>query len=129
MGKTKHGKTSPPAAQPAIYYSLHTLLETIRVIKLYEDPLCTLLHDIQSAGGASAEVAQELRTMLDEMPAAAYTLELDGVRRTLDEAGGASEGHRTQDGRAAGKLRTQTPARAKGPAKRTARPKTSPVRG
>lgn len=83
MGKTKKSKVSTAPAQPALYYSLHTLLETIRLIKVYEDPLCTLLHAIQTAGDSSPEVEQELQTLLDEMPSGAYLLELDGLRETL----------------------------------------------
>ena len=83
MGKTKSGKASPAPEQPAIYYSLHTLLETIRLIKKYEDPLCTLLHAIQTSGGAGFEVEQELQTLLDEMPSEAYPLELHALRDTL----------------------------------------------
>lgn len=83
MGKTKRSKAPPAPVQPAIYYSLHTLLETIRGIKAYEDILCTLLHAIQTAGNASPEIETELQAVLDEMPAEAYAQELHGVRRML----------------------------------------------
>ncbi len=86
MGKTKKSAIPPSPVQPEIYYSLHTLLETIRVIKIYEDPLCTLLHDIRTTGGASSEVERELQSLLDEMPSAAYTLELDDLRGKLAQA-------------------------------------------
>ncbi len=85
MGKTKHSRTSPAPTQDPLYYKLHTLLETIRMIKVYEDPLCTLLHAIQTAGKASPEVEQELHSLLEEMPAEAYTLELHGVRALLTD--------------------------------------------
>ena len=91
MGKTKKTATPAAPARPAIYYSLHTLLETIRVIKVYEDPLCTLLHAIRSAGSASPEVEGELQLVLDEMPSAAYAQELNEVRGLLAQETGPSQ--------------------------------------
>ncbi len=86
MGKTTKAATPPAPAQSAIYYRLHTLLETIRVIKVYEDPLCTLLHAIRTAGSASGEVEHELGLLLEEMPAAAYAAELNDVRGLLAQS-------------------------------------------
>ncbi len=99
MGKTKHSRTSPAPTQDPLYYKLHTLLETIRVIKVYEDPLCTLLHAIQTAGKASPEVEQELYSLLEEMPAEAYTLELHGVRAQLTD-GLPTTGHVAKENQA-----------------------------
>ena len=114
MGKTKQGKASPAPVQPALYYSLHTLLETIRVIKVYEDPLCTLLHAIQTAGHASREVEQELQGLLEEMPSQAYLLELDGLRGALGK--GLPEA--SPSGTSA---RSKTPGKPKLPARQAAK--------
>ena len=114
MGKTKQSRTSPTPTQAPLYYKLHTLLETIRVIKVYEDPLCTLLHAIQTAGKASPEIEQELHSLLDEMPAEAYALELHGIRSQLTD-GLPATGH------AAEKNQPSLSGKAQGPAKRANR--------
>ena len=67
-----------------MYYRLHALLETIRAIKGYEDPLCSLLHTIQTTGAASPEVEGELEELLDAMPSYAYAEELAALREVLD---------------------------------------------
>ncbi len=89
MGKTRKREPvqalSGPALPP-VFYRLHTLLETVRVIKSYEDPLCTLLHAIKTAGDTSPEVERELQELLDEMPAAGYPREMDCVRELLETA-------------------------------------------
>lgn len=88
MGKRSKraaGQQHEPERPSAVYYRLHTFLETIRVIKGYEDQLCTLLHAIKTRGGMGAEVETELRELLDEMPSAAYGQELQGVRTLMAE--------------------------------------------
>lgn len=82
--KPKVDAESSPQTAPAMYYRLHTFLETIRVIKGYEDPLCTLLHAIQTNGGTSPETENELLDLLEEMPGAVYTLERNSVLDLLD---------------------------------------------
>lgn len=83
MAKVKKSEIPTATAQSSLYYSLHSLLETIRVIKTYEDPLCTLLHAIHTAGNPSHEEEQELYALLDEMPSESYALELHGLRAAL----------------------------------------------
>ena len=110
MGKTKQSRTSPTPTQAPLYYKLHTLLETIRVIKVYEDPLCTLLHAIQTAGKATPEVEQELRSLLEEMPAEAYPLELHSVRRHLAD-GSPAIGHAGRKGEASASSKAKVPGK------------------
>lgn len=101
MARTKRNPTqtvTPPAPSP-LYYRLHALLQTIRVIKTCEDPLCTLLHAIQNAGATPPEVAIELKELLDLLPSSAFAEELHAVRDTLH----------TSDEEAAG-LAAPTPA-------------------
>lgn len=103
-------------ARPSIYYRLHTLLETIRAIKGFEDPLCTLLHAVETAGGTTAEVESELGELLERMPSSSYGLERDQV---LDMLGALP---------ASPAKRTDSPAKQSGPAKRLSSPaKSSPA--
>ena len=77
--------TRPPAA-PAIFYRLHALLETVRSIAVYEDHLCTLLHEVQTHGTVAPELTTDLHFLLDEMPApATYLEQVEATRRTLPE--------------------------------------------
>lgn len=124
MGKTKKRVTPSAPARPAIYYSLHTLLETIRVIKVYEDPLCTLLHAIRTAGSISAEVEGELQLVLDEMPSAAYAHELNDVRALLSQRTGPSQKLVPPETGA-----EQVPKQTRTPPKRAVKSRSAPRRG
>lgn len=110
MGKQKQSRTSPAPAQGPLYYKLHTLLETIRVIKTYEDPLCTLLHAIQTTANAIPEVERELKSLLEEMPAEAYAMELHGVRTQLAE-GFAPSDHARKGDQAIASVKPKVPAK------------------
>ena len=81
--KSNATQTVTPLAPSPLYYRLHALLQTIRVIKTYEDSLCTLLHAIQNASATPAEVAGELKELLDMLPSSVYTEELRAVRDAL----------------------------------------------
>ena len=111
----KSAGNSPQPLPAPLFYPLHALLETIRVIKTYEDPLCTLLHAIQTGATAASgpgepQVEHELRELLEEMPSAAYVDEMHAVRSLL----GTSN---TADGKPARAVFKQSPIARKQPAK------------
>ncbi len=88
LARKSAGNFPQPVPAP-LFYPLHALLETIRVIKTYEDPLCTLLHAIQTGAAAGSgpgklQIEHELRELLDEMPSAAYVDEMHAVRSLID---------------------------------------------
>ena len=63
----------------ALVSSLNALLHTMRCIEQHESQLCTLMHEIRSAGTLSTDVQEELRTLLDQIPHREYTDDLDSV--------------------------------------------------
>ena len=63
----------------ALVSSLNALLHTMRCIEQHEPQLCTLMHEVRSAGTLSPDVQEELRILLDEMPHGEYTHDLNSV--------------------------------------------------
>ena len=73
------------ARQPELYYRVHSLLHTVRLIGQHEDQLCSLLHEVETAGKGTPVINQELRTLLDEIPSIEYQQELNALHESLGE--------------------------------------------
>ena len=99
-------ETSDAQRQPELYYRVHSLLHTVRSIGQHEDELCGLLNEIQSEGGASAMVDQELRALLDEIPSSEYQVQLDALYASLGEPKRAARGRAS--------VKAVQPAKSKG---------------
>ncbi len=83
----KKAKKAVGEQHPQVYYRLHALLHTVRVIGQYEDQLCTLLHEMKSTGAVDRKLHRELLGILDEMPSLAYQADLQTVRAELGGTG------------------------------------------
>ena len=68
---------------PQLYYRAHALLNTVRCIAQHEDRLCILLHEMKRRGTVGAAMSKELRTLLGEMPAEEYAVDLRAVEEEL----------------------------------------------
>jgi hypothetical protein len=55
----------------------------MRCIAQYEDALCGLSHELKEAGAPSPELLDELREILEKIPAHDYLTDLDSVRAIL----------------------------------------------
>jgi len=67
------------------YHHLDALLHTMRCISQYEDILCELSHEAKRAGDLSPEISEELRGILEKIPAHEYVLDLEAVKGALVE--------------------------------------------
>ena len=63
---------------------MNTLLHLVRNIAHYEDQLCTILHEIKSAGAADEGLSHELAEVLEDMPSTDYTQTVEAVRAVLN---------------------------------------------
>lgn len=79
----KTSRRSKIASATPLFYRLHALLETVRTIAQYEDQLCSLAHEAQSAGALTPEATEELHALLLDLPASSYHAELDALHETL----------------------------------------------
>ncbi len=78
-----------PAANPQIndlIYRINTLLHTMRAIARHEDQLCTLMTEIRTSGLVNETLDQDLRDLLEQMPAHEYLDDVEAVRETLSPA-------------------------------------------
>ena len=83
-GKRKATAPKPtPAPHPPVFYSLHALLHTVRILQEQEDQLCALLHELRTTGTLSPALAAELNDLLDAMPTWEYQDNLEAVRSAL----------------------------------------------
>ena len=64
-------------------HRLDALLHTMRCIAQHEDELCTLLHDARRTNRVSAALVQELRSILQELPAEEYVADLHAVEEAI----------------------------------------------
>lgn len=78
--------TAPKAAKPnpPLYDRLNSLLHTMRCIELHEPELCALLQELKTARKVTPKLVADLRTVLDRLPAEAYTEDLAAVEHALN---------------------------------------------
>ena len=76
----RNGKAEAVAA---VVYRIHTLLHTIRAIERHEEQLCGIMTEIRMTGVVTAKLDEELRDLLEGMPAHEYTGDIDAVREAL----------------------------------------------
>lgn len=67
----------------AVVYRLNTLLHTMRAIERHEEQLCGIMTEIRLNGGVTASLDEELRDLLEQMPAHEYLEDIDAVRQAL----------------------------------------------
>ncbi len=67
----------------AVVYRINTLLHTMRAIERHEDQLCIIMTEIKSSGAMTAKLDEELRGILEEIPAHEYLDDIDAVRTSL----------------------------------------------
>ena len=69
-----------------LVYRINTLLHTMRAIARHEDQLCTLMTEIRTFGLVNETLDQDLRDLLEQMPAHEYLDDVEAVRETLSPA-------------------------------------------
>ena len=69
-----------------LVYRINTLLHTMRAIARHEDQLCTLMTEIRTSGLVNETLDQDLRDLLEQMPAHEYLDDVEAVRETLSPA-------------------------------------------
>ena len=79
----KSTPTPPPTARPPLYDTLNALLHTMRCIELHEPDLCALLNELKTTNQVTPRLTEDLRQLLDKLPARAYTDDLAAVEQTL----------------------------------------------
>ena len=86
MKKAVRTRKADPVAprQPAIFYRVNSLLHTVHAIGQYEDHLCSLLHEIKTAGPLHDATREELNLLLDEIPSVEYEHDLHALRDALE---------------------------------------------
>ena len=67
----------------AVAYRIHTLLHTMRAIERHEEHLCGIMTEIRTTGAVTAKLDEELRDLLEAMPAHEYKDDIDAVRMSL----------------------------------------------
>ena len=67
----------------AVVYRIHTLLHTVRAIERHEEQLCGIMTEIRMTGVVTAKLDEELRDLLEQMPAHEYKDDIDAVRESL----------------------------------------------
>ena len=70
-------------AVAAVVYRIHTLLHTVRAIERHEEQLCGIMTEIRMTGVVTAKLDEELRDLLEGMPAHEYKDDIDAVREAL----------------------------------------------
>lgn len=82
---TKAKKAEKPDTEKiaAVVYRLNTLLHTMRAIERHEEQLCGIMTEIRLSGGVTASLDEELRDLLEQMPAHEYLEDIDAVRQAL----------------------------------------------
>ncbi len=70
-------------AVAAVVYRIHTLLHTMRAIERNEEQLCGIMTEIRMTGVVTAKLDEELRDLLEGMPAHEYKDDIDAVRMAL----------------------------------------------
>lgn len=75
----------PAAAKPRpeLHDRLNALLHTMRCIELHEPQLCSLLHELKTTNKVTPKLTEDLRRVLDKLPAHAYTDDLEAVEQAL----------------------------------------------
>lgn len=81
--KKRNTRSSAPAETPLLFHRIQALLHTMRCIVQYEDELCTFLHASRSRDIADSTMEEELRSLLESMPAQEYSHDLESVRAAL----------------------------------------------
>ena len=69
-----------------LVYRINTLLHTMRAIARHEDQLCTVMTEIRTSGLVNETLDQDLRDLLEQMPAHEYLDDVEAVRETLSPA-------------------------------------------
>jgi hypothetical protein len=72
-----------PKVRLPLYDQLNALLHTMRCIELQEPQLCALLNELKTAQKVTPKLEADLRAVLDKLPAAAYTDDLQAVERAI----------------------------------------------
>ena len=67
----------------AVVYRINTLLHTMRAIERHEEQLCGIMTEIRLNGSMTAGLDEELRDLLEQMPAHEYLEDMDAVRQEL----------------------------------------------
>ena len=67
----------------AVVYRINTLLHTIRAIERHEEQLCGIMTEIRLNGVVTESLDEELRDILEQMPAHEYLEDIDAVRQAL----------------------------------------------
>lgn len=80
---------------PELFYSLHSLLETLRRLQICEEKLCSLFHEVQTSGRVSPALSRDLLSLLEEMPTVQYRQDVAAIEKTLATSGPAAR--RAQD--------------------------------
>jgi hypothetical protein len=78
-------KKAAAVPQLSVVHRLDALLQTMRCIAQHEDALCELSHETRRTGSLSAETSDELRRILERLPAEDYVIDVDAVRAVLGE--------------------------------------------
>lgn len=71
------------ASRPPLHDRLNALLHTMRCIELHEPQLCALLQELKTTNKVTPRLTADLRTLLDKLPAHAYTDDLAAVEQAL----------------------------------------------
>jgi hypothetical protein len=71
---------------PMVVHSISALLHTMRAIDRSEEPLCTLMCDIKSAGFVTQAARDELSVLLDDIPSHDFLVDLQSVGLAIGRA-------------------------------------------
>ena len=82
----KPTKSRPAQPTTEIVYRLHTLLHTMRAIERHEEKICSILTEVERSGSVTQECDEELRDILEQMPAHEYEDDIQAVRSALTPA-------------------------------------------
>ncbi len=81
-------KSKPDPAQQArtaqVVYRINTLLHTMRAIERHEEKLCALMNELKSTGQVTDTTDEELRDLLEQMPAHEYNDDIEAIRTALN---------------------------------------------
>lgn len=79
--KSKKSQTSEKIAN--VVYRMNALLHTMRAIERHEEQLCVVMTEIKNTGKMTSALDDELRDLLEQMPAHEYKDDIDAVREAL----------------------------------------------
>lgn len=97
MSKAKKSAAKKPAAKKSakgtksessekianVVYRINALLHTMRAIERHEEQLCVVMTEIKNSGKMTPVLDDELRDLLEQMPAHEYKDDIDDVREAL----------------------------------------------